>query len=106
MALYYLVLLRAGPKWTPEQTEATEKIQEGHMANIRRMAAAGQLVVAGPFLDDGDLRGIFIFKVATLEEAKALLDSDPAVQAGRLTGEIHPWITDARVIQTGLEPMQ
>src|SRR5262245_26990039 len=70
MRVYYLVLLKRGPKWTPEQTEATQKIQEGHMANIHRMADAGKLVVAGPFLDGGDLRGIFIFQVATQEEAQ------------------------------------
>jgi len=103
MALYYMVFLKRGPKWTPEVTEATKKIQEGHMANIQKMADTGKLVVAGPFLDDGQLRGIFIFKVATEEEAKALMESDPAVQAGRLVGEIHPWMTDARVINTGLQ---
>ena len=33
------------------------------MANIRRMGATGKLIVAGPFSDDTDLRGMFIFKV-------------------------------------------
>lgn len=103
MALYYMVFLKRGPKWTPEVTAATTRIQEGHMANIQKMADAGKLVVAGPFLDDGELRGIFIFKVATKEEAEALMNSDPAVQAGRLIGEIHPWMTDARVINTGFQ---
>jgi uncharacterized protein YciI len=106
MALYYMVLLKRGPKWTPEVTEETTKIQEGHMANIHKMAESGKLVLAGPFLDGGELRGIFLFKVGSAEEAKALMDSDPAVQAGRLLGEIHPWMTDARVIQTGLPPLQ
>lgn len=103
MALYYMVLLKRGPRWTPEVTDETKKIQEGHMANIQKMADTGKLVVAGPFLDGGELRGIFIFKVGTEAEAKALMDSDPAVQAGRLIGEIHPWMTDARVINTGLQ---
>jgi uncharacterized protein YciI len=103
MALYYMVLLKRGPKWTPEVTDETKKIQEGHMANIQRMADSGKMVLAGPFLDGGELRGIFLFKVDSAEEAKAMMDSDPAVQAGRLIGEIHPWMTDARVIQTGLQ---
>lgn len=103
MALYYMVFLQRGPKWTPEVTAETTKIQEGHMANIRRMAETGELVMAGPFLDDGALRGIFVFKVDTEAKARALLESDPAVQAGRLVGEIHPWMTDARVINTVLQ---
>jgi uncharacterized protein YciI len=49
------------------------------------------LAIAGPFGDDGDWRGIFILDVATVEEAKAQVDRDPAVQAGRFVYEIHPW---------------
>jgi uncharacterized protein YciI len=48
--------------------------------------------VAGPFGDNGNLRGIFVFKVASLEEAKQLAETDPAVKAGRLAIEIHPWM--------------
>jgi len=63
------------------------------MANIRKMAAAGKLLLAGPFSDDGKLRGMFVFQVGSLEAAKALTDGDPAVQAGRLVAEIHPWFS-------------
>jgi uncharacterized protein YciI len=90
MDKYVVGLLRKGPKWTPGSTAETQKIQEGHMANIRRMGETGKLVVAGPFLDGGDLRGIFIFK-ATMEEAQAMANEDPAVKAGRLVIDFHPW---------------
>ncbi len=49
--------------------EEAEKIQAGHMANIGKMAQSGKLIAAGPMMDDGDLRGIFLFK-ASMEEAK------------------------------------
>lgn len=88
---YHFGLLRRGPKWTPESTPETQKIQEGHMANINRMAQLGKLYAAGPILDGGDLRGIFIFRTSSLEEAKALADEDPAIKAGRLQLEILPW---------------
>ena len=87
----YLALLTRGAKWTPEKTPATEELQKAHLANINRLAEMKKLVVAGPFGDNGSLRGIFVFKVATLEEAKALTETDPAVKAGRLVLDLHPW---------------
>ena len=63
------------------------------MANIRKLGDSGKLVVAGPFGDDGNWRGIFIFDTPTIEEAEQLVKSDPAIQSGRLTYEIHPWWT-------------
>lgn len=93
LASYYFVLLTRGPEWTAEKTPATEKIQAAHLANITKLHDAGKLVLAGPFTDDGNWRGIFIFKTSSIEEAKSLVGNDPAVQAGRLTYEIHPWAT-------------
>ncbi len=87
----YLAFLKRGAAWTPEQTPATEELQKAHIANIVRLNGLGKLVVAGPFGDEGELRGIFVFRVDTLAEAKALSDTDPAVKAGRLELELHPW---------------
>jgi uncharacterized protein YciI len=86
----YLAFLTRGDKWTPERTPETEAIQKAHLANIQRLADEKKLVVAGPFGDNGRLRGIFIFKVASIDEARSLAATDPAVQAGRLALEIHP----------------
>ncbi len=98
MTTAYLGLLTRGAKWTPEKTPATEELQKAHMANIKRLAETKKLVVAGPFGDDGTLRGIFVFKVATLEEAKELAETDPAVKAGRLAIEMHPWLVPEGVL--------
>ena len=88
----YLGLLTRGEKWTPEKTPATEELQKAPLENIKRLADTKKLVLAGPFGDDGQLRGIFVFRVASLEEAKELAETDPAVKAGRLAIEIHPWM--------------
>ena len=90
---YIFGLLVRGPKWTKEETEATKKIQEGHLANINRLAEAGKLVLAGPFENGGERRGIFIFKVDSLEEAQALTDTDPAVIAGRFEDRTAPMVS-------------
>lgn len=91
MTTYYVGFLYRGARWTPGETRELQRLQEEHLANIRRLADSGKLLLAGPFTDGGDLRGMFVFKVDSMEEAKALADGDPAVKAGRLRVELHPW---------------
>lgn len=98
MTTAYLGFLKRGAKWTPEKTPATEELQKAHLANINRLAEMKKLVVAGPFGDNTNLRGIFVFRVASLDDARALAETDPAVQAGRLAIEIHPWLVPEGIL--------
>lgn len=101
MEVLFLGLLRRGPTWIPELTDEVEALQEAHLANIHRMKESGELVVAGPFGDDGELRGVYIFRVGSLDEAIALANADPAVKAGRLIFELHPWWVKKGVFAEG-----
>jgi len=38
---------------------------------------------------------VFILKVSSVEEARALAAPDPAIQQGRLVLELHPWFAAA-----------
>ncbi len=91
---YVMAFLKKGPNRDQDSTTAAQ-LQKAHMDNILRMAETGKLVLAGPFSDDGEVRGIYIFNVATVEEARALTATDPAIIAGRLTMELHPWYGSA-----------
>lgn len=104
MTTYYMAFLYRGANTSMPPAEA-DKVQAAHMAHIKKMADSGKLILAGPFLDKGDLRGIFVFKVDSMEEAKAMSDNDPAVKAGRLKVEIRPWYS-AKGIQVVKEPAQ
>ena len=98
MRSYVMAFLKAGPNRSQDSTEAAA-LQRAHLQNINRLAEAGQLVLAGPFLDDGEVRGIYIFNVPTVEEAEALTNTDPAIQAGRLVMELHPWYGSAALVE-------
>ncbi len=89
---YFFVMLTKGPT-RDQDSAAAAKIQEGHMNNIRRLADLGKILVAGPFGDDGDWLGIFIFDCKTKEEVISYLKTDPAIAAGRLNYDIRPWWT-------------
>ena len=88
---YWFVLLKSGPNRFQDSATAAQ-IQAGHMANMMRLYKDGKLKVAGPFGEDGDWQGIFIFD-GERREVEALLQTDPAIKAGRLLYEIHSWWT-------------
>jgi uncharacterized protein YciI len=97
MKKYVMAFLKTGPTPEPDSVKAAA-LQRAHLDNIFRLADEGKLAVAGPFLDGGDLRGIYIFNVETIEEAKALTETDPAVQSGTFIMELHPWYGSAAMM--------
>ncbi|WP_255463501.1 YciI family protein [Microbulbifer sp. YPW1] len=96
MHRYVMALLKAGPN-RDRDAKAAAELQRAHMANIRRLANEGVLVLAGPFFGGSELRGIYVFDVDSVEEARKLVESDPAVKAGSLVMELHPWYGSAAV---------
>ena len=100
MKNYVLVLLKTGPKNIPQGKERDE-IFKGHFANIHRLAGEGKLVVAGPFDGEGGWRGMFIFNVTTVEDAKALTATDPVVKSGLMVPEYHKLYCSAALMEVG-----
>jgi uncharacterized protein YciI len=98
MKQYVMAFLKSGPNRTHDSATASN-IQRSHLDNIQKMASEGKLLLAGPFLDGGEYRGIYIFNISSIEEAQRLTASDPAVKAGRLIMELHPWYGTAALIE-------
>lgn len=97
MKQYVIAFLKRGLNDTISKERAAE-LQNAHLENIQRIAKEGHLVIAGPFLDRGDIRGIYIFDVTSIEEAKLLTETDPAIQAGTLSMELKPWYASAALM--------
>lgn len=98
MRKYVMAFLRKGPNRDLDSTKAAV-LQRAHIVNIGKMAEAGKLILAGPFFGDGDLRGIYIFNVQSIEEAEALTNTDPAIKAGSLEMELKEWYGSAALME-------
>ena len=73
--------------------EESQKIQRGHLDYMGELHKQGKLIAAGPFMESSDMRGIVVYRVATVAEAEELAAGDPAVKAGRLVIDARPWMT-------------
>jgi len=98
MRHYVLVILRTGPSPVPKG-EKRDEMFKGHFANIERLASAGKLVLAGPFDGVDGWRGMFIFAVKTIEEAKQLTATDPVIASGEMLAEYHQYYGSAALMQ-------
>jgi len=98
MRKYVMAFLKRGPNRDRSKDEA-DALQMAHMQNIGRLAEEGLLSLAGPFLGEGELRGIYVFNVDSIEEAERLTKTDPAIKAGSLTMELVEWYGSAALMK-------
>lgn len=94
---YAMVFIKTGPLRSPTREQSTEAMR-GHMANMRRLAEEGSLLIAGPLAEpksDPDHRGIFVFDADTMEKGAALAATDPAAEMGVFVMEPYLLTTDA-----------
>jgi len=106
MTTYVVGFFHRGPNAGKGDPAEAERLQAGHLANFGRLAEAGKLIVAGPFSDNTELRGMLIFKLNSVDEARTLMEADPMLKAGRLTLELHPWFAGAGLRVNGPKGMK
>ncbi len=97
MKTYVMVFLKKGAK-RDHPAEEAKKIQALHMEHLNMMHKEGMLLMAGPFADDHDIKGILIMNAPDADQIKQLVESDPAIKAGRLIAEYHLWYTKSGTI--------
>lgn len=98
MKAYVIAFLKRGPNRPTDSIHAAE-LQRAHLDNIGKLAEEGKLVLAGPFFGNDSLRGIYVFNVSTIEEAKQLTQTDPAIQYGSLVMELKQWYGSAALME-------
>ena len=95
---FVITLLKRGPNYTTQPSPEFDEQQKAHLAHLWDQHLAGKLVVMGPVLDDGDIRGFSIYRVESVEEALRLAEDDPGVRSGRFVIEAHPWMTHKGIL--------
>ena len=93
----FILVLLVRPTNAPEVAKPElEQLQDGHMANIRRLHAEGKLLKAGPTEDPSgrNVRGIFILTTDSVEKAREWVGSDPLIKRGRLVAEYLKWYVE------------
>lgn len=99
MKSYILVILKTGINKTTDK-EFIDRCFKGHFNNINRLVELKKLIVAGPLgKNENAYRGIFILDTSNLEEAKELLQSDPAINENLLEAELYNWYGSAALAE-------
>lgn len=93
----FMVVLLVRPPNPPDfPKDELERLQEGHMANMRTLAGEGKLLKAGPMEDFSgrNVRGIFILTTESVDQAREWISNDPLIKAGRLVPEFLKWYVE------------
>ena len=98
MRQYVMCFLKTGPLKVEDKAKRDE-LMKGHFGMINRLAAEGKLIVAGPFMNGGDFRGIYLFDVKTIEEAQKLTETDPSIKEGYFKVEFIKWYGSAAMME-------
>lgn len=97
MRSYVLVVLKTGPNKMPPGPERDEMFR-GHFANMKRLSEEGKLALAGPFDGVDGWRGLFVFAVKDIDEAKKLAATDPVLLSGEMVAEYHKYYGSAALM--------
>jgi uncharacterized protein YciI len=83
----FAIEIRVGPAWDVDKAPGEQAFFREHSANLRRLRDAGKLVFGARY---GDV-GLVVLSATTLEDARAMMDADPAMQAGVFAYDAHPF---------------
>lgn len=85
----YVINLTRPEAWSDPNEFEAGKVRE-HFAYLQGHLAAGRLIIAGRVMTPGGF-GIIVFEAEDEDAAQRLMESDPAVAAGVMRAELHPF---------------
>lgn len=98
MKKYVVAVLKPG-KTEIKEAKERENLLRGHLRNVGRLVEEQKLFLSEPFDNKKEMRGIYIFDVRTIKEAKKLVETDPAIKDGLFSVEFHSWYLTAAILE-------
>ncbi|WP_160723625.1 YciI family protein [Bacillus sp. USDA818B3_A] len=75
--------------WLATMTDEEKEVMTKHSEYVGKMFSEGRIVMAGPCVDGA--YGLIIYKAESFASAQEMYDNDPAVKAGIMEMELHPF---------------
>jgi len=79
------------PTFVNDATEEENKIMGAHFQYLKKLAAEGKVVMAGPSINGTKSFGLVVVEVDAEAEAQKILQDDPSYTAGLQKGEVLPF---------------
>lgn len=87
---YVLGFFRPGPLRSAIPPSERPKLLQDHLAYLRTLREAGDLIVYGP-VEDPTLAGIVVFATDSIERARELMRAEPKLIRGDLVLDLREW---------------
>jgi uncharacterized protein len=87
-----LVMLKKGSNNALAARPEGKQILKQHTEHLYALGRKGSALIAGPFIDGGEIQGVLIIDTSIAKHAQELAARDPAVEAGILVVETQPLV--------------
>jgi len=80
---HYLAIIKpVREDFMTNSTEEDDKIMGEHFVYLKKLLASGELILAGPALNNDKPFGLVILKCDSIEKAREIMTNDPSVKSG------------------------
>jgi uncharacterized protein YciI len=86
---------------TEDPTEHEAAILRAHFARLEELCEQGTVLLAGPSLAGADTFGLVVLDLEQEADARAIMEADPAIVGGLMTGELRPFRMSLSRLQRG-----
>jgi uncharacterized protein YciI len=89
MAMFHVVLRRAGPEWDPAKALEEQSGWPAHAAYMDELVSSGFVLLGGPLADEH--RVVMAVQAESAEDVRATLARDPWHATHLVVETIDPW---------------
>jgi uncharacterized protein YciI len=87
--MQFLIIKKPRENFIETMTEEEAEIMSKHFLYLKQKLSEGKLIIAGP-VTTGDF-GLSVLETETEEEAREIMNNDPAVSSGIMTPTMYPY---------------